>query len=574
MYAVSNAYKADMKRPVQRFGVRGTVGDVSFTSDNVLQGTFSITNQCTDNDELILGAAYVGELQASFRGLDIDRYDWVGRVITPIHIRYLPDNTTEEVPLGVYTIQEAVWSREGVSVTAYDNMSKLDKTASFNVTSGSAYGILSTICSACDLTFGMTQNEVEALTNGSNNWQLFPQSDIETYRDMIAWLAQAMCAVVIVDRLGRIVLKSYGTDSIDTLQATNRFESSTFADYVSRYSGLSVVDMANNSTRYYHVQNDAYLTMNLGSNPWLQYNTGTLCQNIINKLATAQYVPFTATLLGDPAYDLTDVITNAGGLGDGTKLYCIQKYSWSLSGGYSIEGVGKDPRLSSAKSKTDKNLEGLANKINSNEIQYYVFRNTDEITIGRNEEKQIINIRFTSLVATTVIMHAEVLLDVSTYNQDIDYYDAVGTISYYINGTKDNTYTPIETWVDGDHILHLMYLMNLTSSQLNTLVARLSMVGGSVTIPPMGVSAVIYGQGLLATDKWDGQLFLLEDMSNVSASLNDTLTASADFDEDVTITYYNATFDTITDDMSNVSATLGGIFGTIDMTETLEVTTE
>ena len=391
---------------------------------------------------------------------------------------------------------------------------------------------------------------------------------------MIAWLAQAMCAVVIVDRLGRIVLKSYGTESIDTLQATNRFESSTFADYVSRYSGLSVVDMANNSTRYYHVQNDAYLTMNLGSNPWLQYNTGTLCQNIINKLATAQYVPFTATLLGDPAYDLTDVITNAGGLGDGTKLYCIQKYSWSLSGGYSIEGVGKDPRLSSAKSKTDKNLEGLASKINSNEIQYYVFRNTDEITIGRNEEKQIINIRFTSLVATTVIMHAEVLLDVSTYNQDIDYYDAVGTISYYINGTKDNTYTPIETWVDGDHILHLMYLMNLTSSQLNTLVARLSMAGGSVTIPPMGVSAVIYGQGLLATDKWDGTLFIVEDMSNVSASLNDTLTASADFDEDVTITYYNATFDTITDDMSNVSATLGGIFGTIDMTETLEVTTE
>lgn len=520
MYSVSNAYKTDMKRPVQSFGIRGTIGSYPFTSDNILSGTFSITNQCTDNDELILGAAYVGELQAFFRGINIPRYEWVGKVITAYHIRYLPNDDPEEIPLGVFTIKEASWSRDGVSVVAYDNMSKLDKAATFNATSGSAYGILTNICSECGITFGMTQPQVEALPNGQQIFGCYPENDIETFRDMIAWLAQAMCSVVLIDRQGRLILKTYNMTSVDEIGAENRFEGASFADFESKYSGVSVVDIASKQTRYYHTEDDRFLTMNLGSNPFLQYGSKSTKDNMMNailtKLASVSYVPFSATLLGDPVYDLCDVITNSGGLGDSTKAFCIQRYSWGISGGYSIEGVGKDPDLRNAKSKTDKQLAGIMNGLKGDQVQYYYFENSDQIIINDGKTKEILYLRFASLKNTTVIFHAEILLEADSTVSGIDYNDIVGIVTYYLNLVEVQNYYPTETWVDGKHVLHLLYHIPIQDAKVTRFTATLTADGGDIYIPVGGVQAIIHGQGLAATDEWDGFIDFKEKLGRIS----------------------------------------------------------
>lgn len=519
MYSVSSAYRTDMKKPVQSFGIRGTIDNFLFTSDNILSGTFSLTNQCTDNNELILGAAYIGELQASFRAINIPRYEWVGKVITAYHIRYLPGGDIEEIPLGVFTIKEASWSREGVSVVAYDNMSKLDKTATFNATSGSAYGIITNICRECGITFGMTQAQVEALPNGQQLFGCYPENDIETFRDMIAWLAQALCSVVLIDRQGNLILKTYGMTSVDEIGATNRFEGASFADYVSQYSGLSVVDIGKKETRYYHTDNDIYLTMNLGSNPFLQYGSQSTKDNmmmaILNKLASVAYVPFTATMLGDPIYDLGDVITNSGGLGDATKAFCIQRYSWSMSGGYSVEGVGADPDLRNAKSKTDKQLAGIMNNMKSDQVQYYYFTNSDRIVIQDGSTRELLYLRFASTKNTTVIFHAEVLLEADSTVRGIEYNDIIGVVTYYLNLVEVQNYKPTETWVDGQHILHLLYHIPIQDAQVTRFTAMLTAHGGKIEIPVGSVQAIIHGQGLAATDEWDGFLDFKEKFGKI-----------------------------------------------------------
>lgn len=66
MYEVSDAYKKSMKEPVQRFKIGGTVAVTPFTDINVLKGSFSITNQCSDDTEMKIGQVYVGELNATF----------------------------------------------------------------------------------------------------------------------------------------------------------------------------------------------------------------------------------------------------------------------------------------------------------------------------------------------------------------------------------------------------------------------------------------------------------------------------------------------------------------------------
>lgn len=508
MYSVSNKYIQNMKEPVAHFTVHGTIGTKTFTEANLTGGSFSITNQCIDNDEILLGAAYVGEFRGTFQNIDINRYEWVGKVITPYHVRIFPDNTTEEVPLGVFTIAEAVWSADGVSVIAYDNMAKLDKTATFSATTGTAYGILLNICQFCGLTLGMTAEEVGSLPNGTEQFGLWAENDIETFRDMISWLAQALASIVLVDRQGRIYLKPYGMTPVDEVTDENRFTDASFSDFESRYSGISVVDIQSKTTRYYATQDDRYLTYNLGANPWMQYGTPAIKERmaraILNSLAATAYVPFTATMLGDPAYDLGDVLTLSGGIGDGSKHFVIQRFAYNLHNNYEAEGVGKNPDLANAKSKTDKQLAGLMNNVNQNEIQYYFFTNSEQITVGDGQTRQIIDVRFSSLKATVVMFHAEILLEADTTVSGIEYNDLVGTVTYYVNGSEVQERHPVETWVDGEHVLHLLYHINIGEAELTRFVATLKAEGGSITIPADGIEAVIFGQGLAAVGEWDG----------------------------------------------------------------------
>lgn len=557
MYSVSDKYKLDMKEPVARFSIRGTIGSKAFTEDNIAGGSFSIANQCVDNDEILLGSVYIGELQATFQNVSINRYEWVGKVITVYHTRYFADDEeepySEEIPLGVFTIAEATISNDGVSVIAYDNMAKLDKTAQFNVTSGSAYGILSNICTQCGVTFAMTQEEVEALPNGTEIFGLWADNDIQTFRDMMSWIAQALASIVLVNRQGGIYLKTYDMDVVDEIGAENRFLNAQFSDYESRYSGISVVDIEKNTTNYYGTEQDIYLTYNLGANPFLQFGVAStkerMARAILDSLAATAYVPFNVQMLGDPAYDLGDVITLSGGLGDGTKMFVIQRYSYKPHGAYEAEGVGKNPDLANAKSKVDKEIAGLLNNTNQNQIQYYFYTNSDIIRVKNTKTKTLLDIRFASLKATIVMFHAEVLLEADTTNT------VIGKVNYYINNVKVQTREPIETWIDGRHILHLLYHINIDDAVLTRFVVTLTAQGGTIEVPVNGVEAVIYGQGLAATESWDGLIDIEEQIPEVDFS---SLDIDRNIGESFT-TYIDSSFKraTATDSIGDIS--LGGI---------------
>ena len=558
MYSVSNKYIQDMKEPTARFTLRGTIGTKSFTEANLASGSFFITNQCVDNDEILLGAAYVGELRGTFQDVDIDRYEWVGKVITPYHVRIFPDNTSEEIPLGVFTIAEAVWSADGVSVIAYDNMAKFDKTADFSATTGTPYGILYNICQLCGLTLGMTQAEVEALPNGTEMLGLWADNDIETYRDMISWLAQALASIVLIDRQGRVYLRKYGMTPVDEVTEQNRFMNASFSDFESRYSGVSVVDLQSETTRYYGTEDDRFLTYNLGANPWMQFGVlGTrerMARAVLNALASVAYVPFSVTMLGDPAYDLGDVLTLSGGMGDGSKHFVIQRYSYKLHNNYEAEGVGKNPDLANAKSKSDKQIAALLNNTKQNEIQYYFFTNAETITIADGSTRNIIDVRFSSLKATVVLFEAEVLLDAETTASGITYNDLVGTVTYYIDGTEVLTRYPVETWVDGKHILHLLYHINIGDAQLCRFVATLTAEGGRITIPANGVEAVIHGQGLAAVEDWGGYLDFEETLSPLTLQ---SITVKDNITDSVTVDLHTPHAPALSDTLGKI--TLGGI---------------
>ena len=261
MYSVSDAFKNAIKEPVIQYGIIGQIGNTQFTEDNVIAGSMTVSNQCTDTNDIVLGSAYVGQLTAEFTGIQLNRYDWLDKVVSFAIRVQLPNNQHEDVPMGYYTIKEVYHTAEGVQIKAYDNMHKFDKL--FDAThfdfNGKPYAFLNTICSDCGVTLGMSQAEVEDLPNGEHKMYLCGArrettdyaSDIETYRDALFYLAQACACFATVDRQGRLVLRRYRQGKDDTITELHRLAGAEFSDYVTSYNGLYVTSLWDGRTTYY-----------------------------------------------------------------------------------------------------------------------------------------------------------------------------------------------------------------------------------------------------------------------------------------------------------------------------------
>lgn len=526
MYAVSEKYKTAMKQPVQHFTMRGSIGETLFTDENILSGSCSITNQCSDDSMIQIGQVYIGELNITLMNLSLERYSLKSKLIKPFFGMKLSDGSIEYIPLGVFNVSEAQWTESGIVIKAYDNMSLLEKACAVSSSIGKPYDLAKTACDSCGVSLGTTEDEFKTFANGEVSLSLYSENDIETWRDYLAWLSQAVGCFVTCDRAGMIVFRAYQQTVVDTIDSSHRFSGGSFSDFETRYTGLSCVNLSDKTTSYYGMDEDNALTYNLGSNPFLQYGVSEALEKerraVLTSLQAIDYVPFKVTMIGNPAYDLGDVLSFPGGIGDADKLFCITKYTLKYNGSFEVQGVGQDPALASAKSKSDKSIAGLIASQTDGDMHYVLFQNADAIAIDTGEEKSVIFIKFAVQKTTHVSFDAEILLTVSTSEESdtdvITTNDAVIKATYYLNGEKITTRYPVETWQDGAHILRLRYEIESVEAAIHTLNVTLEVAGGSVQIDRYGILAVINGMGLAGNGEWDGELSAEDEISFIDVS--------------------------------------------------------
>ena len=505
MYPVSEAYKAAMHGKVQRFKVRGTIGDVNFDDANILSGSLSITNQCSGSENIEIGQVYIGELDCTFLGLNIERYSWYRKEIKIYFGQGLTDGTYEYIPLGVFSVSEAEYTASGVVVKAYDNVSKLDKTCSSLSTGATPYNLAKNVCSSCDVTLETTEGEFKAFPNGKVTLGVYTENDIETYRDVLSWIAQTCGCFVTASRTGGILFRSYNSDVVDTIDDKHRFTGCSFSDFSTRYTGMSVVNIEKQTTSYYADTPDDALTYNLGSNPYLQisisHSVESMRRSVLSALAKIDYSPFKASCIGNPAYDLGDVLIFSDGIADGNKRYCITKYTWNYGREYTMEGVGKNPALASASSKSDKNIAGLMSQTVSDElIRYTVLRNGEAVNISDGETKSVILAHYLVSKSCHVRINIEVLLTVTPTEAGTP---VVVKAIYKADDTEITDRYPTETWTDGQHILTLQYDFKHDEPSLHSFELLLLVNGGNLSIAEKNAYEVISSTGL-ASDTWKG----------------------------------------------------------------------
>lgn len=505
MYSVSDEYIEKLKEEVQERRLSGSIGSLTFTDEDVLAGSFSISGKCMSNTNLVYGLCEITTLKVTLFNdfaRQIPRTSYKGLVIAP-SVSLKVGNTWESVPCGVFTVDEATWSEIGVTLTAYDNMAKFDKPITLNTTYGKAFDLLSLACTACAVDFGNTQADIAEMPNGTEQFAVYPENDMETWRDLLYWVAQTLGGFATCDRQGRLVVRQFGNDTGIELGTNHRFTGIQLSDYVTKYTGISIVNILDDTTSYYGATVDDGLTMNLGSNPLMQ-DTEELkearMRHILAELLEFQYTPFTCKMIGDIAFDLGDVIHYDGGVAYEDDC-CIMAYNYVFGKDYTAKGFGDNPALASARSKADKDLAGLKSRTRSNVIEMRTFVNSEEYTLTDDVWQTVVSISFTTIDETTVQFLAEIQLDVDSEDMQVE-------VKYMLD-LDEITYHPTDSWkVDDKHLLHLMYFLGVDANRVYTWTVSLKVTGGNASIGRDNIRACLSGQGLASVDKWNGRLGL------------------------------------------------------------------
>lgn len=542
MYPVSDRFKKAIQDNSRSFYYKGeitTKGGLKYPFENkdIVKGSGYITNQCCGDNEIEIGSVYAAELGISLFS-DVDRYTLEGGKITVSFFLDVGDDEYEEVPMGIFEITEANRTIKTLTIKAYDYMLRFDKDFKNIVSSGTAYELLALACEKCEVELAHTEEEINSWKNGSTLLGIYSENDIETWRDVIFYVAQVLGCFATINRMGKLELRKYGNVSVFDIPDTQRY-SSSFSDFVTRYTAISSTNIKTQTAEYYALKPDDALTMNLGINPLLQFGLEetrkTILLNILDDIAKIKYVPFDSSTIGNPAFDLGDVITFSGGHADAKQITAITKYECKINGKHTLKCVGKNPRLSQAKSKNDKNIAGLMNSVEAGKIVVHTFMNASPYTIG-SMDTEVASIEFASNEDTDAQFHASILLEVKadTVNKKgtvvvdeeeltvnmTDDGQALAIVTYIINDNALTTYVPIESMHSGQHILNLYYpLSGLQANAYNTFRVRMRMTGGSASVGRGQAIATISGQGLSSNNIWDGRLEFSEMLESLIPSI-------------------------------------------------------
>lgn len=546
MYPVSNDYLTAMMNKATTRRVRGTIGTVAFTDNDIIKGTLSISNRCAEESDMKIGGVYIGTLEMTLKPsflTKIARDQYQGKDVT-ISIGLLTGvDTWVDVPCGIFTLQAPKISKNGIALEGYDYMKKLDKSFNMSTTFGKVYDFLKLIEDDCDVTLGMTQAQCETLPNGDINLGMYAENDVETYRDLLYWLAQTTGRFATINRSGALELRKFGVSNSVTLDEMHRDTDVVFSGYTTHYTGISVVDIASETTNYYGLEPDDGLTMNLGSNPFLQYGLPSVVEAmriaVLNEIADIEYTPYSVVSARDPIFDLGDEIAFSGGI-SGDSTGCVMYFNYTATG-FEFEGYGDDPALANGRSKVDKNIAGLLSKTDSNSITYYSLQNISEININEGVETSLGEIRFAAKTETEVVVQMEFALETEStaedtrtivYNDEeqpddpdtpedesdetvtveVGYFDKnetpiIAHLRYYYD---DNlvAYEPVETWTEeGAHVLHGFYhIKNVDIERSHKWKVTVELTNGTGIVDIGYGHMLINGQGLVGDEKWDGEI--------------------------------------------------------------------
>ncbi len=561
MYPTSEGYKSAIKKNSRKFYWTGNIilkdkTIIPFENKDILKGSGYIHRSSSGSSELEIGTVYAAEFGISLFS-NIDRYSLENSKLELFYHQELENKTIETIPMGIFDVTEANRSKKILELKGYDYMLRFDKNFPVTDTFGTAFELLSLSCEKCKVELGMIEDELKSFVNGEEVLAIYQDHDIETYRDFIHYIAHVLGGFAQINREGKLIIKTYSENVSTCIDAKERF-SSSISDFKTYYTAINSTNVKTKIAEYYALEKDDGLTMNLGVNPLMQLGLPEkrkrMCENLLTEIVKIHHTPFDATTIGDPSLDVGDRISlsfkdeNIGGL--------ITDIEYKINGKHRILGVGKNPYLSKAKSKNDKNIVGILNQIESEQLVVHAYTNYSAFKLSTTDTP-IIRIEFASNKETEAIFNASILLNIicdtedktrkisrkvmkqvevlteegKSYDppkfedkeeiEDLEFIESVEiptrlVITYVFNDTRIEHHIPKETYLSGDHILNLFYpLTKLQEKTMNNFSVLIRLDTGQAMIGKDNAIAAISGQSLGSTEAWDGKIKIDESWKKI-----------------------------------------------------------
>lgn len=212
--------------------------------------------------------------------------------------------------------------------------------------------------------------------------------------------------------------------------------------------------------------------------------------------------------------------------------------------------------INKAKSKNDKNIVGLLNQIESEQLVVHAYSNYTAFKLSTTDTP-IIRIEFASNKETEALFNASILLNIicdteekprkifrkvkrqvevlteegKSYDppkfedkeeiEELEFIESVEiptrvVINYVFNDTRIEHHIPKETYLSGAHILNLFYpLTKLQEKTMNNFSVLIRLETGQAMIGKDNAIAAISGQSLGSTESWDGKIKIDESWKKI-----------------------------------------------------------
>lgn len=567
MYAVSEEYKAAVRaltRVDRLTGVLTLTDGTSYqlTDTDFVSGSVSISWQCATGEEIQYGTAMLGQLNARLI-TRVSRYALFGATVRLSYGVMLADGSWYDLPLGIYTVAEAERTTATVTLTCYDNMVKLDKAFELEGLQGNAYTMLEEICERCGLEMAQSSLELEAFPNTVETLNLtVDDSGCDTLRDCVAVIAQLLGAFAMVDRAGRLVIRTFADVPCEALCKADRYGGSSVADFVCHYNDLTITA----GSHYYTATagGTSGLTMAINDNPFFAGGTDERNQPMANalmeRLSACSYVPAKVPMPGDPSYEPGDrlLLTGVDYAAAAEVETLVTSIDWRYHGKQTIESVGKNPLLIGMQTTTDKALNRIEQAAKKDGSTFYIYSAKNEKAVHvTTEELDVLELEFGTVDDTridfiftsthTLTLDGNVILRV--YLDDVLYQvyadyeargdrtltfnfslDVRGNARYYLRTTMQYVVVESDRRRDAADRATLWRYTNALVTALRAkpdknrtwgevlagVPALETDVAYEVVAPDMTPGAIhvaegcmigtLFGRGLAATDVWDGTL--------------------------------------------------------------------
>lgn len=488
----------------QRQLCRITIGQTVLKSNRIIQGGLSVNRYCTTGNTLMIGACVAAEANLVIDNRDgaFDNFVFAGQEFF-LEVGVTDGEGVEQyLPVGYFTIDQSPRKLMQISVAALDRMMRFETKVNNEVLTfpRTIEELLSDICYLCNVTLG----NIGILVNGDYSVTEYPEN-VQTYRDILSLICEVTGTCAYFDWQGKLILGWYDDSSAVTITKQNRTASDLYEEEIT-VTGVQVLDGGN----IYSAGESGFI-ISVKDNPLITSDWQDICDALFEKLGGFSYTPFSASVLPMPHLYPMDGATFID-KNNNEVFVAITDWTFKLNNNTELRGRGESSTQTGygrdyGYTQSEAVFMNQVQNLTDNEIGYYTFRNSREIVIGDGQIERIAYMRIGAKRDTHAAIHVEVNLESADTDEDGI---TIGVCTYKVGDQEILGVHPTETYIDGKHVLHLMYVLPVGEGELVYFQAYMRSESGTITIPAENVTAYTIAPSILIDTRWNGILDVFE----------------------------------------------------------------